>query len=836
MITKITAENELEFFAPAFEAITKAFAAASNLPNIVVNSLESYYGNLEYIKQLPTELGEQGKYLLVPFDEPLFEIDANARTITVPDAFKKNGVAVQGDHQAELLVFKVDRYFDYQDLLKTDISINWNFTPYGSRTSTLEGYDRAFAKTLYSDTDYVVFGFIITKDMTPTRGTINFSVNFFTTGTEGIDYSLNTITTSVVVNEGLMLVDPSKVKPVNQSFIGRLGNSSYTPETQTPIESPMWETGSADESGKMLGLKNKQNFEYADSEKTREEDSVVLVAQAYAPGATVKYKWLASPVTNSENIIVDHEVEGETTNVDRPTSINDYFETSDTEANSKSTYYKKNEAGQLDLDNPLTQAEAQEAMDNGETLYELGSSYVATMAGNYVVEAFGYRESMVGVSGTVLEPNPNDTSINVTAKKLMTIPKDNNEAACRKNQNSIMVTQDENNISIVGNLDSLETFASTNAAQGSGKWIGLDLGVNVDSITELTWNGSALTTADVEESASVDLPANHIIFWVKAENLPRTIKIGNGEEEASLKVYFVEGQAITATSNTIQSNVCSIPVAVKPVFEEKPIAQSADLDTDYTVTNENSEFIYIDSENAPVVKVKLKSEDEAEALGLVAVELIDANTSEEDLKLDIDTIQSKIADGSYTFVTVPEDGELTVPSTAVTEGEYCVRAINYRNHTYAISDLSESIKTSFVAPAVTKLTVKGKAVGSNATITLLIDGKTPSGVAEDHAYITYNDAADDKTINFTIENNELPENMRGVVSYIVEEVKMVNGEYQVLTPGDNGQIGPDEVIVKDGETTFSIVGDSGLYRIRTENRYNDTLRIAYTDVFAIYAS
>jgi hypothetical protein len=58
MITKITAENELEFFARGFEAITKAFAAADNLPNIVVNSLESYYGNLEYIKQLPTEFGE----------------------------------------------------------------------------------------------------------------------------------------------------------------------------------------------------------------------------------------------------------------------------------------------------------------------------------------------------------------------------------------------------------------------------------------------------------------------------------------------------------------------------------------------------------------------------------------------------------------------------------------------------------------------------------------------------------------------------------------------------------------------------------------------------------
>ena len=81
-------------------------------------------------------------------------------------------------------------------------------------------------------------------------------------------------------------------------------------------------------------------------------------------------------------------------------------------------------------------------------------------------------------------------------------------------------------------MASLNTFASTNPAQGEAKWIGIDLGLNVDDITKLTWNGGALTADDVAEAASVGLGAGHIIFWAKADQLPRTIKIaGEGYTE-----------------------------------------------------------------------------------------------------------------------------------------------------------------------------------------------------------------------------------------------------------------------------------------------------------------
>ena len=84
-----------------------------------IDNIESFFGNLLEITALDK------KYLRLPVDEPLFEIDANSRKIDVPSEFKSNGLSVQGDHLAETVFFSIDRYFDYMDLSTCDISINW---------------------------------------------------------------------------------------------------------------------------------------------------------------------------------------------------------------------------------------------------------------------------------------------------------------------------------------------------------------------------------------------------------------------------------------------------------------------------------------------------------------------------------------------------------------------------------------------------------------------------------------------------------------------------------------------------------------------------------------
>lgn len=86
-------------------------------PMLGITTLEEYFS---WIRNLGTI---NKKYTVLPLDEDHFEINANTRAINIPASFKKNGVAVQGDDLAEVLYFKIDRYFDYMDLDKCDIYI-----------------------------------------------------------------------------------------------------------------------------------------------------------------------------------------------------------------------------------------------------------------------------------------------------------------------------------------------------------------------------------------------------------------------------------------------------------------------------------------------------------------------------------------------------------------------------------------------------------------------------------------------------------------------------------------------------------------------------------------
>lgn len=116
--------------------------------------------------------------------------------------------------------------------------------------------------------------------------------------------------------------------------------------------------------------------------------------------------------------------------------------------------------------------------------------------------------------------------------KLVTAPNDVNKELSQANQDMISVIKgSDTEWVVVGNLEELKSFDSTNPAQGNGKWIGIDINTGLDTIVGATWNGYALTQDDVNEAASVGLGAGHIVFWAKAEALPRTITIGAPEKE-----------------------------------------------------------------------------------------------------------------------------------------------------------------------------------------------------------------------------------------------------------------------------------------------------------------
>lgn len=142
------------------------------------------------------------KYTMLPLDEPHFIIDANTRAITVPSEFKKNGIAVQGDDLAEVVYFEIDRYFDAVDFNNCEIYIQWELPK-----SKTQGVCPAYTKDISSKPGKLIFGWPISHDITGNAGSMKISVQIYqmdeSNGKKVINYSFNTLTTTVTVNASI---------------------------------------------------------------------------------------------------------------------------------------------------------------------------------------------------------------------------------------------------------------------------------------------------------------------------------------------------------------------------------------------------------------------------------------------------------------------------------------------------------------------------------------------------------------------------------------------------------------------------------------------------------
>lgn len=144
----------------------------------------------------------------------------------------------------------------------------------------------------------------------------------------------------------------------------------------------------------------------------------------------------------------------------------------------------------------------------------------------------------------------------VTSNILTNIPQDQNQQLCAYNQQNISLNIDNHNIHVIGALDNLYSFASTNPNQGTKKWIGFDLDTGLETIKGLSWNGYVLTQDDEDEASGLGLENGHIVFWVGAEDLYNngytvTIADGNNANE-SLTLSFDFVNEITINVSTLE--------------------------------------------------------------------------------------------------------------------------------------------------------------------------------------------------------------------------------------------------------------------------------------------
>jgi hypothetical protein len=120
------------------------------------------------------------------------------------------------------------------------------------------------------------------------------------------------------------------------------------------------------------------------------------------------------------------------------------------------------------------------------------------------------------------------------------------EAKFRNNQglvDSVVVTTNNINVKVT-DVSALEQWESSDPEQHTHAWIAVDINTGVSDITKLTYNGSALTQADVDEAASWGLGAGHIVLWLKGEDTsPKEITLAGDDVKAITFTVTVEDLA-----------------------------------------------------------------------------------------------------------------------------------------------------------------------------------------------------------------------------------------------------------------------------------------------------
>lgn len=236
--------NQIYYEREEIRVITYVNSKDAELFNLAAEQLGIQKGDLslkEYLNRLSELKAKSPRFVRLPLyeegheDEEIFLINANERTIKIPSSFSKNGIGIVSDELAEILWFKINRYFDIKDFGKAvDISdrlndgdlhilIQWE-APDGAK-----GASWAYAIDTETDDDYIYFGWAITAEhLTAKAGNIRFAIRIIQyeyDGAEKIAYSFATQAAAVAVKANLsfdLTEDGVAFEYVNDKIASRL--------------------------------------------------------------------------------------------------------------------------------------------------------------------------------------------------------------------------------------------------------------------------------------------------------------------------------------------------------------------------------------------------------------------------------------------------------------------------------------------------------------------------------------------------------------------------------------------------------------------------------------
>jgi len=130
---------------------------------------------------------------------------------------------------------------------------------------------------------------------------------------------------------------------------------------------------------------------------------------------------------------------------------------------------------------------------------------------------------------------------NVSVSKIST-PNGDDLIANQSKVTGIVIA--DNIITVFVSVEELVAFPSSNPAQGTHKWVGMNITTGLSDITAIKYNGSQLTSADATEAAAVGGSAGDIVMWLKCDeisNIPKVFTLwSTGYPEETFTVVIAE--------------------------------------------------------------------------------------------------------------------------------------------------------------------------------------------------------------------------------------------------------------------------------------------------------
>lgn len=266
-------------------------------------SLDNYFAHMGDLYEI------NPKYLMLPLDETseaLFKIDANTRKVTIPKPFDTCS-GIQADNMCEIIVFTIDRYFDYQDLADLNICVQW-IRPGG--TPNDEGISHIQMIDLETYPGKLRFGWPLTSEITKYSGKVKFAVRFYKKNDEGkYQYVLNTEEALLPIKAGLEIINPA-IEENSVDLFGDFVKNSMNPSFATPEPAFFVKPG--------VDLPSTAAIDY-------ETDTLVLRAQAVANDlGHISYVWkYKSDLEGAELVTIDNNNTAYVIDSDVPVLVTD---------------------------------------------------------------------------------------------------------------------------------------------------------------------------------------------------------------------------------------------------------------------------------------------------------------------------------------------------------------------------------------------------------------------------------------------------------------------------------------------------------------------------------